>query len=202
MKRIAIMTVILTLLTTFTVGNVDADSNKSKHHKGLGGLSFMVTVTDLYGNDAPKENCYTFNKDGTWIDPLFLEGNVVPGTYVEKIKQNKTTYTVTGLASIGPGDDGVEVGILLTQVGTVKPGHRHGYGHGHGKKILKLEAESTVDVVVYDDPSNIIAGSVAWLKSEGYQVKSCPGDSNYHEHNYHHGGEHEHSDHHFDENKN
>ena len=135
-----------------------ADPKESQNLRGLGGRSFAVEVTDLIeppGPGNPFANCYTFNPDGSWDDPLFP----VPGTWSQDSTGAATSYTATAILPVGGG-----VAVLLTQVGTVTP--------ANGGGTLQLDAFNTVDLVLESDPEVVIQG-ITTLTSVGAQDDSC-----------------------------
>ena len=153
-----IATMVLLGLTSSAV----ADPEDSQRLRGLGGRSFAVEVTDLMiplGPGNPFTNCYTFNPDGSWDDPLFLPGAPVPGTWNQDSTGAATSYTATAIAPIGGG-----LAVLLTQVGTVTP--------ANGAGTLQLDAFNTVDIVLENDPE-IVVFPLTTLTSVGAQDDTC-----------------------------
>ena len=74
-------------------------------------VNVKVTSTLIPGTTGPVgtefPNCYTFQGDGVWIDPVFP----VPGTWTQDIRGATARYTATA---------GVD-GLLLEQSGKVTP---------------------------------------------------------------------------------
>ena len=160
MKRMACFIAIMGLLGL--TPSAVADPEESQRLRGLGGRSFAVEVTALMlppGPDNPFTNCYTFNADGSWDDPLFLPGAPVPGTWNQDSTGAATSYTATAIAPIGGG-----LAVLLTQVGTVTP--------ANGRGTLQLDAFNTVDIVLADDPETVVV-PVTTLTSVGAQDDTC-----------------------------
>ena len=154
---------LIVLIVTFgvvgLVKNVAATPDGSQRLRGLGERTFAVEVTDLT-DGRTFNNCYTFNEDGSWIDPMFLDPDfILPGTWEQDSTGAKTSYTATAWAVLE--DEGI--GILLTQVGTVTP--------AKGGGILQLDADNTVDITDPDDPTVIFV--TFYLKSVGYQDDEC-----------------------------
>ena len=135
-----------------------ADPEDSQKLRGLGGRSFAVEVTDLMqipGPNNPFQNCYTFNADGSWDDPLFP----VPGVWNQDSTGAATSYTATAILPIGGG-----AAVLLTQVGTVTP--------ANGRGTLQLDAFNTVDIVLESDPEAVLQ-AITTLISVGAQDDTC-----------------------------
>jgi hypothetical protein len=141
------------------VGTVGATPDESQRLRGLAGRTFAVVVTNLTTGEEPFENCYSFNEDGSWDDPLFLPEAPIPGTWVQHSTGANSTYTATALASLGGG-----VAALLTQTGTVTP--------ANGSGTLQLDAHNTVDIVLEGDPSVVILPLFV-LTSVGHQDNDC-----------------------------
>lgn len=165
MKTRSHLTTITALFTTFSViGLVDtvaADPDGSQLLRGLGGRTFAVEVTNHTTGDPPFANCYTFNEDGSWDDPLFFlpGGPPVPGTWVQDSTGASTTYIATSSIPLPGG-----VAVLLTQIGTVTP--------ARGGGILQLHAHNTVNLVLASDPSVVIL-PLQVLTSVGNQDNEC-----------------------------
>ena len=166
MKRTSCLIAVIGILLAFglmggSIGIVDSAEASSYGHKSpmsLAGRSFQIHGTYVSWDDSlgfgPKppdfENCYSFEEDGTWIDPLFP----ALGTWIQHTGGYLTRYTAfaNALDLLGPG---VDLGLI--QNGVVKrSGHR-------GK--LKLNAYSTV----------VIGGGTVLgvVLSKGRAVHSC-----------------------------
>jgi hypothetical protein len=129
MRRKAYFAVAIAMIIPLGVGGiaetVGATPDESQRLRGLGGRTFEVEVTNLTTGDV-FANCYTFNEDGTWIDPLFP----APGVWSQNSNGASTSYS--GEASFFiPG----VISASLVQEGTVTP--------AGGRGILQLEAHST-----------------------------------------------------------
>ena len=102
------------------------------------------------------KNCYYFNEDGTWDDPLFPSPLFpVPGVWVQHTELPKIIYTATV-----PIPD---AGFLLIQNGTVNP--------SRGKAKQRLTAYTAVFAAG-------IAGNGVFseIESRGRAVEDCPYD--------------------------
>jgi len=109
--------------------SLQAKPDGSQRLRGLGDRVFAVHVNELTGNLGPWEfdNCYIFEADGTFLDPLFLDPSfIVPGTWEQHSNGAKTTYSATA--------EFAELGYLLEQQGMVTP--------AHGSGTLQIEAYS------------------------------------------------------------
>jgi len=145
----------------FMIGTAVADPGAGEY-EGLAGRVFAVTAEVEYSDDPGLpagtvfENCYYFNVDGTWSDPLYPDFGVdVPGYWVQHSTLPKVTYTAT--VSEAAVADGPFEGLLLTQNGTVNA------GMGEGQQ--KLLAYTTV----YFEGWPFIE-----VVSRGRAVDSCP----------------------------
>jgi len=139
------------------VGSAGADPDESQLLRGLGGRTFAVQVTNLTGLGEPFgtfANCYIFNEDGSWIDPLFP----VPGTWNQHSTGASTTYSASALLDIGGG-----VGVLIEQQGTVTP--------SQGGGTLQLEADSHVSIILIADGSLLM--QLDDFFSVGHQDNEC-----------------------------
>ncbi len=142
------------------------ERDRHKRHRSLGGTKFAIEGEYLWvapglpnATGDTFENCYIFEEDlfpddgvdsGIWIDPLFLEGNVFPGDWVQHKKRNGTIrYTASATDYAG---------LVLAQNGTVK--------RGHGKHKLRLEAYTVVSI-----PGFFVLAEVL---SKGHLVDECP----------------------------
>lgn len=138
-------------------------------HNSLAGKVFAVRAEVIFSLDptfpagTTFNNCYTFNEDGSWEDPLFPDISApIPGVWVQYTERRKIRYTAT-VSALAPG-------LLLIQNGTVRPG-RHNDGDSDsdsdsdGKKPSKLTAYTSVfvnDLRVVD------------VLSKGKAVDTCP----------------------------
>lgn len=104
MKKIIHLILITALLTIVgvmggsigVIGTAVASSSGSLAEARLAGKTFLVRVKDL-DVGTTNLNCYTFEEDGTWIDPRFLgptaaEG-LVPGNWIQHAGGLTTRYT-------------------------------------------------------------------------------------------------------------
>ena len=158
-NKACLIVLIATLGAIGMVKNVAAAPDDSQRLRGLGGRTFAVEVENLTDGGI-FNNCYTFNKDQSWIDPMFLDPEfIIPGTWEQDSTGAKTSYTASAWAVLE--DEGI--GILLTQVGTVTP--------AKGGGILQLDADNTVDITDPNDPTIIFV--TFYLKSVGYQDDEC-----------------------------
>ncbi len=136
------------------VDKVAAEPDGSQRLRGLGGRVFAVEVTDL-SDGSTFPNCYYFNSDGTWDDPLFPE----LGTWTQDSTGASTPYTAEAVADFGG------IIIQLLQQGTVTP--------AGGGGVLQLEAHSQAIVVGGDFDGLVLAEFL----SVGSEVDECPSDS-------------------------
>lgn len=153
----------LTTVLFITIGiigvaeTVGATPDGSQRLRGLADRVFVIEGEYLFTADGlglppvgtKFDNCYYFN-DGNWVDPLFLEGFIVPGQWIQYSNGAKTNYTATAEVNVG-------FLISLVQDGTVTP--------AKGKGTLQLEAFSTV---LFDEDV------IAEVLSIGYEVDECP----------------------------
>ena len=151
------LTVVFGVITVICVlGIVDrvaAEPDESQRLRGMGGRVFAVQVTDL-SDGSTFPNCYYFNSDGTWDDPLFPE----IGTWVQHSTGASTPYTAEAVGDFG-------IIIQLLQQGTVTP--------AGGSGVLQLEALSQA-IVVGGDLDGVV---LAEFLSVGSEVDECPSDS-------------------------
>jgi hypothetical protein len=149
--------VMLTLVSVGFIGSVWAVPGGSQRLRGLADRIFVIEGEYLFSDETVGippvgtkfDNCYYFN-DGNWVDPLFLEGFIVPGQWIQYSNGAKTSYTATAEVDVG-------FVISLVQDGTVTP--------ARGKGTPQLEAFSTVRFG--DDV-------VAEVLSIGNEVDECP----------------------------
>jgi hypothetical protein len=128
-KRVALLSVLL------ISASAAADPGAGEF-EGLAGLTFDVTAEVTYSDDPALpagtvfENCYFFNEDGVWFDPLYPDfGVAIPGYWVQHSMLPKITYTATVSETAAAG--GPFAGLMLTQNGVVTPGPDNG-----NKKLL------------------------------------------------------------------
>ena len=138
-------------LVAASAGTAMAAPDGPQRLRGMDDRSFDVVVTGGEALGLPESfpNCYTFEADGTWIDPQFPDAdNPVPGTW----EQHRVGAT-TGYSASASAFGGV---VTLEQSGRVTP--------AGGRGVLQLEAVSTVS----------FGGNVAaTLESVGSEVDSC-----------------------------
>lgn len=119
-------------------------------------------VQDLFADPgSPEEffeNCYIFNADGSWEEPLFP----VPGTWEQGSLGAKTSYAVSALAE--DFDVGIIVDVLLEQTGKVTP--------AGGKGNLQLTAFSQVFFTDFPvEGEDLLVGE---FLANGHEVDECP----------------------------
>lgn len=142
------------------VSSAGAEPARPDELNGLAGRTFAIEAEIVYSIDPESpvglvfENCYTFNEDGSWIDPLWFPGEVIPGVWVQHTELPKIQYTATVTAS-DP--------LLLIQNGVVNP--------SRGKGNQKLTAYTTVFAVENGDPLLVVE-----VVSRGRAVETCPFD--------------------------
>jgi hypothetical protein len=133
------------------IETVGADPDGSQRLRGLGGRTFFVEVYDVFA-DEYFDNCYTFNADGTWIDPVFPE----IGNWVQHSVGAKTSYS----AEAYEDDYFLGFPLLLVQEGDVTP--------ARGRGVLQLKAYS--QAIFFFGASELVIGE---FESVGYEVDSC-----------------------------
>lgn len=144
------------ILISAIASSAGADPGRSEPLGGLSGRVFAVEAEILFSLDPSSpvglvfENCYTFNEDGSWEDPLFPLGPF-PGVWVQHTELPKILYTATV--------DDAFPGLLLIQNGTVHP--------SRGKGVQRLTAYTTV----FDQGVPVVE-----VLSKGKAVESCPFD--------------------------
>ena len=148
----------------FCLGIADsaiATPDNSGPLNGLSGRVFAVEAEVLFTLDSDAtgevgstfENCYYFNEDGSWEDPLFpAPGYVVPGVWVQHTELPKIIYTATVPIAAE--------GLLLIQNGTVNP--------SRGKAKQRLTAYTSVFIEGL--------GLFVEVESRGRSVEECPFD--------------------------
>ena len=125
MHKITILAASLLILATLAMSDRGmADPGAGGEFKGLAGRIFAVEAKVVYSDDpllptgTVFNNCYYFNADGSWFDPLYPDiGMAVPGYWVQHADLPKIMYTAT--VSESAVGDGVFAGLLLTQTGVV-----------------------------------------------------------------------------------
>lgn len=135
-----------------------AQATLDKVSGGLAGRIFAVdaevtlSLDPAFPAGTTFQNCYYFNEDGTWFDPLFPDfGIAVPGGWIQHTELPKISYTATVAAS----DE--TFGLTLIQSGTVGP--------PRGAAMQKIRAYTTVWVG---------ALPVVEVLSNGRSVDECP----------------------------
>ena len=125
---------------------------------GLAGRIFAVdaevtmSLDPAFPAGTTFQNCYFFNEDGSWFDPLFPDfGIAVPGGWIQHTELPRISYTATVAAS----DD--TFGLTLIQNGTVGP--------PRGTAMQKIRAYTTVWIG---------ALPVVEVLSNGRSVAECP----------------------------
>ena len=138
------------------VETVGAAPDGSQRLRGLGGRIFAVNVYDVFA-DEYFDNCYIFNADGTWDDPLFPE----LGVWNQESVGARTDYTASAI--VEDLDIGLPflVTVSLEQHGMVTP--------ARGRGNLQLWAFSQAF-------SEELGGLIAEFESVGYEVDECPFD--------------------------
>ena len=163
MQNKANMTILLGLIAAISifeiVGTLEANPEGSQRLRGLEGRVFAVNVYDVF-IDEYFDNCYTFNADGTWVDPLFP----ALGNWNQDSNGAKTSYTGTAFAEdldFGAPGEPFLVNILLEQQGMVTP--------ARGRGNLQLYAFSEAF-------SDELGGLIGQFESVGHEVEECPFD--------------------------
>jgi hypothetical protein len=163
MFKKVLFTAVTGMIISFGIaGSASADPDGSQRNRGLGGRVFLVEVHDLF-EDEFFDNCYFFNADGTWNDPLFP----VMGGWSQDSVGAKTSYTAEALAEdinlAPPTAEPFIVDLLIEQVGKVTP--------AEGKGTLQLTAFSQVFFVDFDGGGDLLVGEFV---SVGNEVDVCP----------------------------
>lgn len=135
-------------LMVASAGTATAAPDGPQRLRGMDGRSFEVEVS-LPDGTFFAFNCYTFDADGTWIDPKFPDpDSSVAGTWEQDGVGATTSYRASASAFGGF--------VTIEQTGRVTP--------AGGRSVLQLEAMSTVTV----------GGEIfATLESVGQEVDSC-----------------------------
>lgn len=135
-----------------------ADSEGNRPFGGLSGAIFAVKAEVVASLDPsfPEglifDNCYFFNEDGSWHDPLFPAPNSgVLGVWVQHDDLPRIEYTATVA-------DASHAPVILIQNGTVKP--------EPAVARQKILAYTTV----------VVAGALVAVEvvSVGHRVETCP----------------------------
>lgn len=167
MKRKAFLIAVIGLIAIFgAIGGATGiiDTAEASHGRSssdsLSGRSFQVNVKNL-DDGTSSSNCYTFEEDGTWVDPLFLgpPPYLFLGTWVQHTGWPFTRYTAFAKSPAIPEFDDLPP-LRLIQNGTVRPGWRKG--------SLRLRAYSTA---MLDLPGVDVV--IANFLSTGHSVDSC-----------------------------
>ena len=144
-----------TLLGLGTAG-VAATPPQAGELSGLAGRVFAVSAEIVFSLDPSSpvglvfDNCYIFNEDGTWEDPLFPAPEAtIPGTWVQHTERPMVEYTAT-IVDLAPE-------LLLTQNGTVHPARGSGQQHITAYTTVFFYGDVIIDVV-----------------SRGRAVEECP----------------------------
>jgi hypothetical protein len=157
---VGLFTILGVMAISIGIGEAaDSPSDKSHSHNSLAGRSFLVNVDYLPPDPTPSfTNCYTFEEDGTFIDPAFLPipGFQYPGTWIQHTDGAETRYTAFAKSPALP-DFGLPP-LRLIQNGTVRPPRVKLRLKAYTTVMLDLEG---VDVVI----ANIL--------STGHEVESC-----------------------------
>ena len=117
---------VFAIVTIGSVGPLMADPDGSQNLRGLGGRTFEVMVTELWEGGGSFHNCYVFEDDGTFIDPLFPPGD---SNWVQHRVGTSTNYTAVATSVIPDVLD-----LTLVQEGVITP--------AGGSGVLQLEASS------------------------------------------------------------
>jgi len=163
MQKTTILAASLLIFAALTLSNSGiADPGAGGAFDGLAGRIFAVEAKVVYSDDpllpagTVFNNCYYFNADGSWFDPLYPDiGVAVPGYWVQHADLPKIMYTAT--VSESAVADGDFDGLLLTQTGVVAQ------SQGEGRQ--KLLAYTNV----YFEGWPIIE-----VVSRGDAVEACP----------------------------
>ncbi len=162
MFKKVLFTAITGMIISFGIaGSASADPDGSQRNRGLGGRVFLVEVHNLF-EDVFFDNCYYFNADGTWNDPLFP----VMGGWGQGSVGAKTSYIAEALAediNLASPDEPFIVDLLIEQVGKVTP--------AKGKGTLQLTAFSQLFFAEFDGGGDLLIGEFV---SIGNEVDVCP----------------------------
>jgi hypothetical protein len=140
----------------FTIGAVEsllATPDGSQRLRGLEGRTFEVMVMQFLDGEliGTFKNCYAFQADGVWNDPLFP----VPGSWEQHTNGASTTYSGEAYYI----DDDLEA--ILLQEGSVTP--------AEGSGVLQLQATSEAVITFFDPPFVIVFDYL----SVGFQNDDC-----------------------------
>lgn len=131
---------------------------------GLAGTVFAVRAEVVASIDPDEvgfefDNCYYFNEDGTWVDPLYpdfdFDSPGALGVWVQHTDRPKISYTATVANQVETP------GLLLIQNGTVTPGPANG-------KKAQVVAYTTVFLIEGDTVP------LVEVKSTGEGMDTCP----------------------------
>ena len=139
-----------------TVETLQAEPEGPQRLRGMDDRVFEVEVQNITTGEPPFVNCYGFNADGSWDDPLFP----VLGTWEQHSVGTSTTYSAEASVEFIPGVIYVE----LLQDGVVTP--------ANGGGVLQLEATSIVTVYLIT-PDGLVPIDVVEFYSVGAQNNDC-----------------------------
>ena len=149
-------TLVGVIISLGITGTLSATPDGSQNLRGLGGRTFAVEVTNLTTGEV-FFNCYTFNEDGSWIDPRFP----VPGTWTQNSNGAATSYSATAILPLGGN-----VAAVLEQHGTVTP--------AGGSGTLQIDATSSAAIVLINqDGSFSLLVPLGDFHSVGSQDDGC-----------------------------
>lgn len=156
-RSIIVLTLVMGLVMAPTTAFADPDGGQRL--RGMAGRTFEVHVTGtVEGNPVSFSNCYTFNADGSWDDPLFpAPGAAVPGVWWQHSVGARTSYTAMAGVPIGPVWT-----LVIVQQGEVTP--------AHGSGTLQLEAHNDLFVEIDGEEDVFPLGE---LTSIGYENPDC-----------------------------
>lgn len=156
--RIAVIGMFGFILNLLLASPAWADSANGPSFGGLSGAIFAVEA-EVVGSLDPGfpaglifDNCYFFNEDGSWYDPLFPYPNSgILGVWVQHADLPRIEYTATVA-------DASHAPVILIQNGTVIPG----------------PAVGKQGILAYT--TAVVAGAVAAVEvvSVGHRVETCP----------------------------
>ncbi|MGA9574515.1 MAG: hypothetical protein WBS20_11270 [Lysobacterales bacterium] len=160
-SRAAALGIVASLgMTVSIVGHADNDGPFG----GLAGTVFVVRAEIVASIDPDEvgfefDNCYYFDEDGIWVDPLYpvfdFDSPGAVGLWVQHTDRPKISYTAT----VANQDE--TPGMLLIQNGTVTPGPANG-------KKAQVVAYTTVYSI---DGENL---PLVEVKSVGVGMDTCP----------------------------
>lgn len=136
MNRTIMLAASLLIVATLAMSDRGMADPGAGPYNGLAGRIFAVEAKVVYSDDpllpagTVFNNCYHFNADGSWFDPLYPDiSAAVPGYWVQHTDLPKIKYTAT--VSESAVGDGAFAGLLLTQTGLV----RQSQGNGRQKLL-------------------------------------------------------------------